>query len=125
MASAIEREQTLNNGIITVEIRLISIDASDDALIQKFGDIRVDPSGEFKDQNDPTFAPFRVEAGDPVYFFAARSIRCLFVGDALTMPFLQRRAKIWGDNIEREIQNQILNLRALVDTTSSKQVVNI
>lgn len=125
MASAIEREQTLDNGIITIEIRLVSIDSSDDALVQKFGDITIDPSGEFKDTNDPSFAPFRVEAGDPVSFFSARSVRCLFVGDSLTMPFLQRRAKIWGDSIEREIQNQILNLRSLVDTTSSKTVVNI
>ena len=125
MATQITREQVLSDRVITVKISLTSKDAQDDALIKKFGDIKINPSGTFADPNDSSYPAFRVEAGEPVLFFTNGEVKAVFANDALSTADLQKRADLWGDKIQLTIQNAMIDLRDLTDTTTSVTVVTI
>lgn len=125
MSSTIQRVVKLVDGGISVEIRLVAKDAADDALIQKFGDIEINPSGQFSDPLDLSYPKFNVVAGDPVPFYTVQVIRALFVDDTLALADLQKRAKLWGDKIALDIQNAITALRALNDTSTGVSTVVI
>lgn len=125
MATTITRAQTLSDRVITVKIFLASKDASDDALIKKFGDIKISPSGEFGDPNDIAYPKFRVDAGETVLFFTAGEVKAVFANDTLTPADLQKRADLWGDKIQLDIQNAMTALRALTDTTTSTNTITI
>ena len=70
MTSTIRRKQELSKRSITVTISLESKDSADSALIEKYGDIQINPSGYFNDPNEVSYPKFLVEAGDIVYFAA-------------------------------------------------------
>lgn len=125
MASTIRRKQTPVGRSILVEFTLIAKDAADTALIAKFGDITIDPSGDFNDPNDNTFPAFNVSAGDPVLFFTDQAIRATFVDDTLEWAALQRKAELWGDQISLNIQNAMTALRALDDDITLDTTITI
>jgi hypothetical protein len=125
MASSIQRTTKLIDGGISVEIRLVAKDAADDALIQKFGDIEINPSGQFGDPLDLTYPKFKVTAGDPVAFYTVGVVRALFQDDTLQLADLQKRAKLWGDAITLSIQNSMISLRALSDTSTGVSTIVI
>ena len=116
MASSIRRKQELIEGTILVTISLVSKDAIDSALIEKFGDILINPSGYFGDPNDPSYPKFLVKAGDPIPFYTQQTIRNLFVNNTLSVVDLQKRADLWADKIVLDIQNEMIRLRSLVDS---------
>lgn len=125
MASTIRRKQTLNGRSITVSISLDTKDAADSALIEKYGDIKINPSGHFGDPNDLTYPKFLVEAGDPVSFYKQGSIQGIFIDNTLDLADLQKRADLWGDQIVLNIQNAMIALRAYTDTTTLETTVVI
>lgn len=125
MATQITRTQVLSDRVITVKISLTSKDASDDALVKKFGDIKINVSGEFGDPNDSSYPRFRVEAGEAVLFFSNGEVKAVFANDALTSLDLQKRADLWGDKVQLDIQNAMTALRAMVDTTTSTTVITL
>jgi hypothetical protein len=125
MATTITREQVLSDRVITVKIFLASKDAGDDALIKKFGDIKINPSGEFGDPNDAAYPQFRVDAGEAVLFFTVGEVKAVFANDTLTILDLQKRADLWGDKIQLDIQNAMTALRAFTDTTTSTTTITI
>lgn len=118
MASTINRNQQLIGRSVIINITLTAKDVTDSALIQKFGDIIINPSGNFSDPNDNTYPPFYVNAGDPVPFFTNQVIRATFEDDLLDLAALQKKANLWGDAISLAIENALTALRALVDTTT-------
>ena len=125
MASTIQRSVQLVDGGISVEIRLVAKDAADDALIQKFGDIEINPTGYFNDPLHTDYPKFFVQAGDPVQFYTVGAIRTLFIDDTLTLDALQKKAKLWGDKISLDIQNAMIALRALEDTSTGVSTIVI
>jgi hypothetical protein len=125
MTSQITRKQTLIDRVATVAIFLTAKDAGDDAIIKKFGDVIINPTGSFSDPNDLTYPAFYVEAGPTVHFFTTGQVQAQFANDVLTLADIQRRANLWGDKIQLDIQNGIVALRALHDTTTSTTTVTI
>lgn len=125
MASIIRRKQTPVSRVITVLIELVSKDASDDALIKKFGDIMINPSGSYGDPSDGTYPKFIVQAGNPVAFFTQQTITATFVNDTLDVLALQKQANLWGDAIVLDIQNKMIALRAFEDTSTIDTTVTI
>ena len=125
MASQLTRTQTLVDGVITVQISLPAKDATDSSLIQKFGDIQINPSGYFSDPSDSTYPKFMVMAGKPVNFYTEGSITALFANDTLAIADLERRATLWGNAIQLAIQNAMTSLRALTDTVTSTTNITI
>ena len=126
MATQITRTQILTDRVITVTISLTAKDATDDALVKKFGDIQITPSGYFGDPSDSTYPSFMVNAGtEPVDFFTAGSVVATFANDTLAIADLQKRALLWGNAIQLAIQNAMIALRAMTDTTTSTSVVTI
>jgi hypothetical protein len=125
MASSIQRKTVLVDRGVLVEITLVAKDAADDALIKKFGDIQINPSGEFNDPLDLSYPKFIVRAGEPVDFYTTQEIRALFVDDTLALADLQKRAKLWGDSIQLSIQNAIIALRTLNDTSTGTSTIVI
>ena len=118
MASTIRRKQSLNGRSISVSISLDTKDSADSALIEKYGDIKINPTGYFNDPNDLAYPKFLVEAGDPVSFYKQGFIQAIFIDNALTLADLQKRADLWGDKIILDIQNAMIALRAYTDTTT-------
>lgn len=125
MASIINRKQELINRSIKVTIELIQKDISDSALIKKFGDIVINPSGDFGDNNDSTYPKFNVQAGDPIKFFENGSITYTFEDSTLDIDALQKKAKLWGDSISLSIQNGLVSLRALNDSSTMDNNITI
>jgi len=125
MASTITRVQTITDRVITVVISLTAKDGGDDALIKKFGDIIITPSGDFYDQHDSSYPKFRVIAGDPVAFFSIGQVQAVFADDTLNITDLEKRAGLWGDLIQLSIQNELTALRALTDTVTATTTVTI
>jgi len=128
MASSINRNQEVVDGAVIVKITLISKDAGDSLLIQKFGDIVINPTGTFDDPADVTFPNFYVNAGEPVCFYHRQEIMAIFKDYKLSLPVLERQANLWGDAITLQIQNAMISLRALgtgTDTTTMNTAVNI
>lgn len=125
MATQITRTQTLTDRVITVKISLTSKDGADDALVKKFGDIKINPSGDFLDPNDGAYPKFRVVAGEAVSFFSMGEVKAVFADDALNILDLQKRADLWGDKIQLDIQNAMTALRALNDSTTSTTVITV
>ena len=125
MATQLTRTQVLVDRVITVKFILSSKDAADDVLIRTFGDISISPTGTFNDPNDPTYPPFRVDAGDDVLFFTMGEIKTTFANDTLSLADLQKRADLWGDKIQLDIQNAMIALRAMTDTITSSTTVTI
>jgi len=127
MASEFNRDQEIIDGAVIVKITLVSKDAGDSALVQKFGDIVINPTGEFNDPSDITFPQFYVNAGDPIYFFQRQEIMAIFKDSLLALPVLERQANLWGNNISTQIQNAMIALRALgtaTDTTTMNTSVS-
>lgn len=125
MAISVERKQALIGRTIQIVIELVSKDAGDNALIDKFGDIIINVSGSFNDPSDNTFPAFYVNAGKPVPFFKNNIIQTIFEDDILTLPVLQRQATLWGNSIMLQIQNSMTALRALTDSTTMDTTVTI
>ena len=125
MAIEVERKQELIERTIQIVIELVSKDATDNALVDKFGDIIINVSGAFSDPTDSTFPAFYVNAGKPVSFFKAQKIQTIFEDDILTLPVLQRQATLWGNSIMLQIQNAMTALRALTDSTTMDTTVTI
>lgn len=128
MASTIERIQTLVSRVITVKIILTAKDTGDSALISKFGDIMINPTGTFSDPAHVEYPSFYVNAGDPVPFFTVGQIQTTFQDDALSIAALQIKAKLWGDNISTQIQNSLIALRNPVintDSTTMDSPINV
>ena len=125
MASTLNLTRNIENGIITVEISLAGKDAADDALIKRFGDILVTPSGQFSDPNDPSYPTFYVLAGDPLFFFKEGKVRAIFDDLKLTYADRAKRAKLWEDSVTLYIQNELIKLRALTDTTTQSTNVTL
>ena len=125
MASQITRNQTLIGRMATVEILLVAKDVTDDSIIKKFGDVIINPTGNFSDPDDLSYPTFYVAAGPTVPFFTTGQVQAQFANDLLTLADLQRRANLWGDQIQLDIQNGIVVLRALTDTTTSTTTVTI
>ena len=125
MASTIQRTQQLRGRSILVSISLTAKDVADSALIQKFGDIIINPTGDFSDPNDNTYPPFYVNAGDPVSFYTDQVIRATFEDDKLGLAALQKQANLWGDAISLAIDNAMTALRALTDTTTLDSSIQI
>lgn len=125
MTSQITRTQTLVDRIVTITITLSAKDAADDSLIRTFGDIKISPSGIFNDPNDESYPSFRVDAGDDVLFFTVGEIKATFANDTLSLADLQKRADLWGDKIQLDIQNAMIRLRAFTDLTTSSATVSI
>ena len=125
MSSSIQKITKLIDGGISVEIRLVAKDAADDALIQTFGDIQINPSGLFGDPLHLAYPKFNVVAGDPVDFYTVGAVRALFVDDTLALEDLQNRALLWGNAISLDIQNKMTALRALNDTSTGVSTIVI
>jgi len=125
MASTIHRVQTLTSRTATITISLTAKDVTDSALIQKFGDIIINPSGDFSDPDDSAYPKFYVNAGNPVPFYTEGVIRATFDDEALDLAALQKQANLWGDAIVLAIENALTALRAAHDTTTSDTTVNI
>jgi hypothetical protein len=125
MTSTIRRKQELSKRSITVTISLESKDSADSALIEKYGDIQINPSGYFNDPNEVSYPKFLVEAGDIVSFYTKGSITAIFIDNNLTLPDLQKRADLWADKIVLDIQNAMTALRALTDTTTLDTTITI
>jgi len=125
MASTIHRTQQLIGRTVIVQLALTAKDIGDSALIQKFGDIVINPSGDFIDPNDGTYPPFYVNAGNPVSFFTEQVIRATFEDDTLSLDALQKKANLWGDAIILAIQNAMVALRADTDSTTLDTTVSI
>ena len=118
MPTSITREQKNVDGVVTEEFTLTAKGAEDDFLVRRFGDIVINPSGEFNDPLNPTIK-FRVDAGLPVPFFEVGKIVAVFDDHALGIAVSQQRAKIWGDKIQADLKASMAALRLSVDTTSS------
>lgn len=112
MASEVKRSVRTEGGAVIVEFHLVSKDATDDTLVRFFGDIHINPTGDFED-NDPSYGKFYVDAGDPIHFFKEGEVRAVFQDDALSMQVLQRRATAWGNEIEARIKREMTRLRSL------------
>lgn len=125
MTSTIKRVQSIDKRVVSVSIQLIAKDAADSLLIDKFGDILIDPSGEYSDPNDLSYPKFRVYAGDPVPFYTQQVVRAIFSDTTLTLEDLQRRANLWGDAITLKIQNAMIALRTKEDDVTTSTTVNI
>ena len=125
MASTIHRVQKPIGRTIVVEISLTAKDVTDSGLIQKFGDIVINPTGDFSDPLDNTYPKFYVNAGNPVPFFTDQVIRATFEDDTLSLDALQKQANLWGDAISLAIQNALVALRAQTDTSTLDTSVNI
>jgi len=125
MASTIHRVQKPIGRTIVVEISLTAKDVTDSGKIQKFGDIVINPTGDFDDPNDNTYPKFYVNAGNPVSFFTDQVIRATFEDDTLSLDALQKQANLWGDAISLSIQNALVALRAQTDTSTLDTSVNI
>jgi len=118
MPTTIAREQKNIDGVVIEEFFLTNKSAEDDFLVRRFGDITVNPSGDFTDPANPT-VKFRVDAGPPVSFFEFGRVVAVFDDHLLSLTVLQQRAKIWGDKIQADLQSSMAALRLSVDTTSS------
>lgn len=125
MTSQITREQVLGDRVATIKITLTAKDATDDALIKKFGDIKINPTGYFNDPDDVAYPAFYVDAGPPVSFFMVEEIKAMFANDVLHINDLQKRANLWGDKIQLDIENAMVTIRDFVDTTTSTTVITI
>jgi len=111
MATIINRTQTIRDGVVTVSFRVAQKGLSDDALIQKFGDIRIQVSGNFGDPHDLRYPPFYHSAGPDVPLFTRGGFEAHFADPALSVDALQYRAKLWGDAVQLQIQNKLELLR--------------
>lgn len=121
MASTFNRSQQVIEGMVIVKFNLIAKDAADSALVDKFGDIMINPSGLFNDPVDPTFPQFLVQAGCLVPFFEQQEIKALFKSSILPIAVLERQANLWGNAIATALANAMIALRALgtvTDTTT-------
>lgn len=125
MASTLTRTQKVDEGVITVEILLSAKDATDDTLVRKFGDIIVNPSGTFSDPNDLAYPKFIVQAGEPIEFFDIQVVRAIFSDMSLTFADRARRAKLWGDAVQLQIQNQLTALRLLTDNVTQSTSIPV
>jgi len=118
MSTLINRTQNLKDRTIIVEFRLAQKDARDDELCRKWGDIKVQVSGMFGDPHDPSYPPFYVSAGPDINLFERQSFQCHFADPLLPLELLQRRANLWGDAIQLQIQNKIILMRENDDNTT-------
>ena len=118
MSTMINRTQTLKDRTVVVEFRLAQKDVRDDALWQKWGDVKIQVSGQFGDPHDPTYPPFQVNAGPDIKLFERQTFQAHFADPALSLEVLQRRANLWGDAIQLQIQNKIILMRENDDNTS-------
>ena len=125
MTSTIHRNQQIINRSIIVTIELAQKDIADSALVKKFGDIIVTPSGDFGDPNDSTYPKFNVQAGDPISFFQTGTIKCTFKVDTLDITALHIQAKLLGDAISLSIQNSLVRLRTLTDSSTMDTDITI
>jgi len=122
MPSIVQRNQALEGGVVIAELVLTVKDSYDDFLVSRFGDILVNPSGEFTDPADATFK-FQVRADGPVSFFKAGELRAVFDDQVLGTDVLQRRAKVWGDKMQADLKAAIATLRTKVDLTTTSTFV--
>lgn len=125
MTSQITRAQNLTDRVATVKISLSAKDVGDDAAIKTFGDIKINPTGYFNDPDDDTYPQFYVDAGPAIPFFHIGEIKATFANDALNINDLQKRANLWGNKIQLDIQNAITTIRTLHDTTTQTTVITI
>ncbi len=124
MASIFNRSQQIIDGVVIVKFNLISKDAGDSALISKFGDIVIDPSGLFGDPSDLTFPQFLVQAGDPVPFFERQEIKAIFKSSPLPILVTERQANLWGNAIATRLANAMISLRGLGTGTDTVTMNN-
>ena len=122
MPTIIERNQTIHEGVVVVELALVSKDQHDEYLTSRFGDIVIDPSGAFEDVADAA-SKFTLHAGPPVYFFKAGALRAVFDDTSLGTDVLQKRAKIWGDKMQADLKSAMAALRLKSDLTSTSTFV--
>ena len=125
MATSITRDTRVKGRTVIVEFTLVAKDSSDDVLYRKFGDIMLNVSGYFGDPNDLSFPKYWVEAGLPLGLFTSEKIVSHFEDATLTIEALQKRAKLWADNVQLQIQNGILSLRQANDTVSQTSTISI
>ena len=125
MSTVISRVGSLLGGTAQVKFMIITKDLTDAALVDKYGDIIINPTGFFNDPNDNAYPKFYVNAGDIIPFFTKTFITAQFEDSSLTIDEIQKKAKLWGDAVQTDIQNKIIALRALTDTTTGNATVTI
>jgi len=125
MATTFSRKSEILDGTVTVTFNLTAKDEADDALVRKYGDVIINVTGYFVDPADGTYPKFYVNAGDPIELFQAGTFTAHFEDSTMLISALQKRADLWGDNIQTQIQNGILALRAFTDTISGTTTVTI
>jgi hypothetical protein len=118
MSTIINRTQKIRDGVVTVSFRVVQKGLDDDALIQKFGDIKIKVSGTFADPHDRRFPPFHHGAGPDVPLFTRGGFEGHFADPALSLDALQHRARLWGDAVQLQIQNRLELLRGGSDDTT-------
>lgn len=85
----------------------------------------MNPSGTFLDPNDLTYPKFIVQAGEPIEFFDVQVVRAIFSDMSLTFADRSRRAKLWGDAIQLQIQNQLTAIRLLTDNVTQSTSIPV
>ena len=125
MATSIVRNTEIRGRTIVVKFTLVAKEITDDNLYRKFGDIMIDVTGDFSDPNDLSYPKFYVNAGAQVPFFTNQEIIAHFEDEKLIFQDLSRRARLWGDAIQQQIQNKLLVLRSLPDTISGTVTITI
>jgi hypothetical protein len=113
MAIKIDRKVTTEHRTVIVEFVLVAKDSAEDLLVRRFGDMVINPTGDFHDPINSSYPKFFVDAGPAVSFFERQSIRALFDDDALTVEDLQNRGRLWGDRIQEMIVAEMTRLRGL------------
>jgi len=118
MSTIIQRSQTINDGVVVVTFRVAQKGLDDDAKLQKFGDIKIRVSGMFGDPHDSKYPPFYHNAGPDIALFERGKIEGHFADSRLPIEAVIYKAKLWGDAIQLQIQNQLELLRDTVDDVS-------
>ena len=118
-ATVINIDRTVQDRTIIVTFRIVQKSIHDDALIQKWGDVMVQVTGKFGDPHDPTYPPFHVSAGPDVPFFQRQQFQAHFADPTLPIEMLQKRAMLWSNAVQLQIQNRMLLMRESQDNVST------
>lgn len=125
MAVQLQRKIELIGRSVFVSLTVLSKDTADAALLDKYGDIKVIPSGYFVDPNDQAYPKFYVNAGDPFLFFKNGGVKMVFEDDQLTIQTLLKNASLWANAIQTKVTNDLTSLRGITETTTGSTTVTI
>ena len=129
MASIISRDIKAEGGQIIASVCVVSKDPNDDLLARKYGDVMVNPSGEFRDSNDASFTPFIVDAGKPsgalLSLLPDHKFTTTFSDPKIPIEARLRQANIWTLAIANTIANGLTALRTKTDSISGSYTMTV